>query len=164
MIRNTTAVSLQIVKWLPTQVPSSGTVTKFGYVQANVACNTNSAITSGILDLQKAKKLKSVVNYVENPITPLLKQAIGMCDVYPDKNDDTGFYQSGMYSTVQDNLYRDDGFSAYLNGMNERQSHSNNSSMHVQQNAPHTNVPLPPNNTKARVHMSLHLFLLEKGV
>ena len=106
MIRNTTAVPLQIASWLPTQVPSSGNVTKYGYVQANVACNTNSAITSSILDLQKAKKRKSVVNNVENPIKPLSKQAIGTCEVYPDKNDDTGFYQSGIYSTVQDTLYR----------------------------------------------------------
>ena len=95
MIRNTTTVPLQIASWLPTQVPSSGNVTKFGYVQANVACNTNSAITSSILDLEKAKKRKS-----------LSKQAIGTCEVYPDKITDTGFYQNKKYSTVQDNLYR----------------------------------------------------------
>ena len=95
VIRNTTTVPIRIASWLPTQVPSSGNVTKFGCVQANVACNTNSAITSSILDLEKAKKRKS-----------LSKQATGTCEVYPDKNDDTGFYQSGIYSTVQDTLYR----------------------------------------------------------
>ena len=106
MIRNTTAVSLQIASWLPTQVPGSKNVTKFGYVQANSANNTNSVVNSSILDSQKAKKCVSVVNNAENPITPLSKQAICPCEVYPDKNDDTGFYQSGMYSTIQDTLYR----------------------------------------------------------
>ena len=60
MIRNTTAVPLQIASWLPTQVPSSENLTKDGYVQANVACNTISVISSSILDLQKAKKHTSV--------------------------------------------------------------------------------------------------------
>ena len=64
MVRNTTAVFSQIASWLPIQVPSSENLTKVDYVPANVACNTNSAITSSILDLQKAKKRKSVVNNV----------------------------------------------------------------------------------------------------
>ena len=101
MVRNTTAVLSQTASWLPIQVPSLENLTKVGFVQANVASNTISVINSSILDLQKAKKRKSVVNNVENLITPLSKQAIGMCEVYPDKNDDTGFYQSRMYSTVQ---------------------------------------------------------------
>ena len=104
MVRNTTAVLSQTASWLPIQVLSSENLTKVDYVPANVACNTNSVINSSILDLQKAKKHISVA---ENPIAPLSKQAIGTCEVSPDKFfTDTRFYQNKMYSTVQDNLYR----------------------------------------------------------
>ena len=106
MVRNTSTISSQITSWVPIQVPSSENLTKVDYVQANVVCNINSVINSSILDLQKAKKRTRFVNNAENPITPFSKHAIGTCEVYPDKINDTGFYQNKMYSTVQDNLYR----------------------------------------------------------
>ena len=57
--------------------PGSENLTKYGYVEANVAPDSDLAIKPGILDLQ----MTSIINHFEKAITLYAKQPVGMCGI-----------------------------------------------------------------------------------
>ena len=88
IVRRTTTIPSLTATWLPVDIPGSDNLTKYGYIEATINPETNLAIISGIMDMEKAEKCIRIINPSEKPVILCAKQSVGTCEPYEDKHSD----------------------------------------------------------------------------